>query len=181
METLRTVFAAVALSDEARIALADQAGQLDIPGKLVPPDNWHLTVRFLGSVDQVTYERFIGGLDQADLPAAFRVRLGRVGGFPSLRRATVMWVGVEMGNESLALINEIAEEAAQGAGLVPEERPFRPHLTLSRVRPPREINSSVELRVDVEWVADQLVVYESHVGRGGTSYEPLDSIELPGQ
>lgn len=175
------MFAAVALSDEACIVLADQVGQLDIPGKLVPPGNWHLTVRFLGSVDPVTYERFIGGLDQSDLPTAFRVRLGRVDGFPSHKRATVVWVGVEKGHESLTLLNEIAEEAAQGAGMAPEERPFRPHLTVSRVRPPRGINSSVEFRVDVEWVADRLVVYESHVGRGGTRYEPLDSIELPSQ
>lgn len=172
------MFAAVPLTEEARIVLADQVAQLDIPGKLVSPANWHLTLRFLGAVDQVTYERFVAGLDQAELPDRFMIRLGRVGGFPNHRKATVVWAAVDRGHESLSLLNEIAEEAALAAGLSPEERPYHPHLTLSRVRPPRKIKSGDDFGVEVEWVADRVTIFQSHLGRGGTRYEPLESIEL---
>ena len=60
MEAIR-VFAGVPLPIETRVALAERIGHLDIPGKIAPAENWHLTLRFLGSVDQVTYERFLAG------------------------------------------------------------------------------------------------------------------------
>ena len=160
------------------MVLADQVAQLDIPGKLVPPSNWHLTLRFLGAVDQVTFERFVAGLDQAELPDRFMIRLGSIGGFPNHRKATVVWAAVESGGESLSLLNEIAEEASLAAGLSPEERPFRPHLTLSRARPPRKIKSGEDFRVEVEWVAHRVTIFESHLGRGAARYEPLESVEL---
>ena len=131
------------------------------PGDWSRAENWHLTARFLGTVDEITYDRFLGELAQADLPDAFPVRLGRIGGFPNSKRANVVWVGVERGDQQMAIINEIAEEAAQSVGLAPEDRPFHPHLSLSRVRPPRGVTHLLDEDVDLRWSVDEVVVYQS--------------------
>jgi 2'-5' RNA ligase len=77
-------------------------------------------------------------------------------------------------------VNEQAEEAALAAGIMPEERPFHPHLTLSRIRPPSDVRSIVDEELHLTWRCERLVVYRSHLGRGGARYEAIDSIELIG-
>lgn len=172
------VFAAVPLPTEIRAALADRTAGLHIPGRKVPPENWHLTLRFLGWIDQTEYERFLHGMADVEEVGAFRVHLGALGGFPKPRRATVVWVGVEQGSEGLERLNRVCEQAAQGIGLDAEERPYRPHLTLARVHPPADISDLVEVDVDIGWRCDQVVVYRSHLGRGGARYEPLETFPL---
>jgi 2'-5' RNA ligase len=159
------------------MALAEKTTTLAIPGRLAPPENWHLTLRFLGSVDQVTYERFLSALEVADIEP-FQIGLGRIGAFPNVRKATVVWVAVEDGREGLATLNEIAEEAAQSAGLAVEERPFHPHLTLSRVRPPADIRSLEGIPIELGWRCDRVVAYRSLTGRSGARYEPLETLRL---
>jgi len=162
---------------EVQMALAEKMTRLAIPGRLAPPENWHLTLRFLGMIDQVTYERFLSALGVADIEP-FDIGLGGIGAFPNVRRATVVWVAVETGIEGLATLNEIAEEAAQSAGLAVEERPFHPHLTLSRVRPPIDIRSLEGIPIELGWRCDRVVIYRSRTGRGGVRYEPLETLRL---
>jgi 2'-5' RNA ligase len=180
VEHLGRVFAAVPLPPEIRLALSDRLSDLKIPGRLVPPDNWHITLRFLDTIDQVTYERFLSGLAAAETQSPFRVSLDVFGAFPRPRKATVFWAGVGRGAEAMGLLSEHAEESAQGAGLAPEERPFHPHLTLARIRPPVDVRGLLDEELDLSWSCDRVVVYRSHLGRGGARYEPLDSVDLIG-
>ena len=90
VEGLTRIFAAVALPTEIRMALADRIERLDLPGKIAPPENWHFTLRFLGSVDPVTYERFVGSLSGMELRRPFPIRLGGMGAFPNPGKATVL-------------------------------------------------------------------------------------------
>ena len=178
--TLGRVFAAVPLPPEIRMALADRTSVLGIPGRLVPPENWHLTLRFLGIVDEVTYERFLAGMNEIEDMSRFPIRLGSLGGFPNERKATVLWADVIEGVETLARLNEIAEEAARAAGLDPEERPYQPHLTLSRIRPPQDIGALTTETFDLRWSCREIVVYQSELGEGGVIYEPLETFTLFG-
>lgn len=182
MGELRRAFAAVAIPPEIRAYLADQLARTRIPGKVVPPDNWHVTLRFLGSVDAVTYDRFLGALSEADLGGPFGVRLGGLGAFPRESRATVLWVGVDRGTDHLGDLAAVAEEAAQDAGLAPEGRPFHAHLTLSRVRPPEDVRSLVESvgLSGAGWTCEEVTVFESHLGRPHPHYEPLETFRLGG-
>jgi 2'-5' RNA ligase len=176
--TAGRVFAAVPLPHEIKLALVDWVNGLDLPGKVVPPENWHITLRFLGSVDQVVYERFLAALAQSTTPARFTIRLGDLGGFPSLKKATVVWVGVGEGSGVLSELNTIAENAAQSAGLVPEERPFHPHITLARVRPQRDISHLLGTHISLGWKVDELVVIRSHPDSSGARYEVLEKLFL---
>ena len=160
--------------------LAQHLSEHEIPGRTVPPENWHLTVRFLGQVDQIATERLVAALDQADLGRSFRIALGDLGAFPRPAKASVVWLALDEGRERLTELNEIAEEESQAIGLTPEERPFAPHLTLSRVRPERDARPALASyrRVPFEWTAGELILYESRSGRGGAVYEPLERFTL---
>ena len=173
------VFLAAPLPTEVRFALAERISVIPIPGKLAPPDSWHVPLRFLDTVDRVTYERFLSGLDPL-VETSFSLRLSGFGAFPNLKKATVFWAGIGAGTEQLGMLNEQAEEAAVGAGLLPEERPFHPHLTLSRIRPHRDVREIVDEDLDLGWRCERLIIYRSHLGRGGARYEPLDVLDLVG-
>lgn len=180
VDGLTRIFAAAPLSVEARLALDDRLSGHPIPGRPVPPENWHLTLRFLGSVDEVSYERFVAGLDGAEMGPSFDVRLSALGAFPNPRRATVLWAGLDRGIEELTALAAIAEDAALGAGLEPEDRPFRAHLTLSRIRPQADVGELLATAgaLGISWRCETVVVYRSHLGRGGANYEALETFEL---
>ena len=178
VESVGRVFVAVPVPGEVRAMLAAHVATLDIPGRLAAAENWHITVRFLGTLNEITYDRFLGEMSEAEFPQAFSIRLGSIGCFPSTRKATVVWVGVDQGDQEMASINEIAEAAAQTVGLKPEDRPCHPHLTLSRVRPPRGVAQLVEEDVDLRWLAEEVIVYQSVPTRGGVAYEPLEVFRL---
>lgn len=174
------LFVAVPLPTDTRHALAAVLGERSLPGRLVPPDNWHLTLRFLGDVDTARYERTVAELDQTNLGEAFRVRLGELGAFPRASRATVLWVGFAHGREQLERLADSVEIALSEAGWPQADRPFRAHLTLSRIRPHQDVQSLIESvpTVDVGWMVDRVVVFRSHLGHGPARYEELAAFEL---
>lgn len=178
-EILGRVFLAAPLPPEIRFAMAERIAEMPIPGKVGPPENWHITLRFLDTIDHVTYERFLSGMHPV-VETSFGIRLDGFGAFPNPRKATVFWAGVGDGAAQLAMINEQAEEAALSAGLLPEERPFHPHLTLSRMRPPVDVHDLAEEELALSWRCERLVMYRSHLGRGPARYEPLDALDLIG-
>lgn len=136
------VFAAVMPPAEVVAAMVERLEGLSLPGRLVPPANWHVTLRFVGKVPAVAYDRWLGEMDTAALPPPFRLTLTGLGAFPRPKRATVLWVGIE--GEGLSDLATAVDEAAEGAGLGREERPFRPHLTIARVRPPADVRALIE-------------------------------------
>ena len=174
------IFVAVPLPDEIRMALADRLGSLVMPGKPVPPENWHITLRFLGWTDDVAFDRLLAALDEADLGPPFDMMLGEMGAFPRPKSATVIWLAVSEGLSRLEELAAAAEEAAQSAGFGPEDRPFRAHLTLSRVRPAEDASGLLDSfpGADLGWRCGSVLVYRSHLGRGGARYEPLETFPL---
>jgi 2'-5' RNA ligase len=149
---------------------------LRLPGKVVPPANWHLTVRFLGPTDQVSYERLVATLHQTDLGGDFTIRIGPMGAFPTAAKAGVIWIGIDRGSEALARLAEVVEDAVEGAGFPPEERPYRAHLTVSRLRPHQDVRNLIDRyqAVPFQWPATELIVYRSF----GTHYQALDETNL---
>lgn len=183
-ERRRRLFLAVHLADDTRHALvahiaANRAGPA-LPGRPVPPENWHLTLRFLGWVDDVRADVLSAALDQANLGRRFTARFGGLGAFPKSAKATVMWLGLAGGTERLAELSARVEEVCVSAGFSAEERPFHPHVTLSRIRPQQDVRPLIaELpafpaRLDV----DAVTLYESHMGGGGVRYEEVERFPL---
>ena len=183
MAGLSRLFVAAPLTEEARQALSalirDRVPD-GLPGRPAPPRNWHLTLRFLGDADAVGSDRVAAALDGADLGGSFSVTWGGMGAFPRPRRATVLWIGLTAGAGRLAALAANVEAASQAAGFSPEDRPFRAHMTLSRIRPDRDVRSLVEefAPAAVAMRVDRVALYRSHLGRGGARYEVVEEFPL---
>jgi 2'-5' RNA ligase len=183
-DTVRRIFIAVDVDDEIRHGLAAHlAHALDgdrLPGSAPPPANWHITLRFLGKVDDVGYEVLLAKLDEEELGAPFDLGFGDLGAFPRPGRATVLWLGTADGSESLAGIAAAVEGAVVRAGHLPEERPFHSHLTLSRIRPPQDVRELIDAvpPFPLRQAVDRITVFESVLGRGPAVYVPLETFPL---
>ena len=106
------------------------------PGSVawVAESNLHLTLRFLGETPQDRVEALAAGLAAAvHGSAAPRLLLGGAGAFPSLARPRVLWLGVEL-NVALAVLYQKVDDLCDTLGWGREARPFRPHLTVGRIR-----------------------------------------------
>jgi RNA 2',3'-cyclic 3'-phosphodiesterase len=174
---LRRLFLAVAVDPQLKSMLAQHLALWTVPGKVVPPDNWHLTIRFLGSIDQIRLEMLTALLDGADLGPPFDLVVGEMGSFPQSDRANVLWLGVEDRTQGLARLNSVTEDACRQCGLPSEERPFAAHLTLSRLRPPENVGDLIE-SYDAQrfrWTVDELTLFES---KPGPRYEEVDRFRL---
>jgi 2'-5' RNA ligase len=144
-----------------------------------PASNLHLTVRFIGHVERLVVEGIADRLADVRL-AGFELKLGEAGTFKRGRLVRVVWLQVRAGMEPARELAALVEAECSRAELVPEARPFQPHLTLARARArdgavlpsllaPPELQS---------WHADELILYSSHMGRAGSVYEPLRRLRL---
>ncbi len=176
----RKVFVGVDLSVEARAALAASLSEVAIPGKPSPPQNWHITLRYIGSMDEVSVERLVAGLDEAELGEPFVMRAAGLGAFPKAARATVLFVGIDAGSERLTALSGSVQDVVDGIGLGSEERPFVGHVTLARIRPPvdvRDLIASVDLP-SIPIPVDEVTVFESVQVDRGTEYRPIERFPL---
>lgn len=178
---LARLFLAVDLSVDDRSALATVLEPLlPLPGRAVPPENWHVTLRFLGGTEDVTADRLLHALDDAPSGGPFDIRLSGLGAFPKPQRASVLWMGIVDDDDRLAALNERCESAARAVGFEPEERPFHAHLTLSRVRPPEDVWAWLEMEPEFPRPirVDAITLFETTFGGAGARYEARERIEL---
>ncbi len=125
------LFLAIALPEALRAQLAKLGRGL--PGvRWLAPENLHLTLRFIGEVDRSLAEELDAALGQVRA-AGFSLTLAGVGCFGAGEKIRSIWAGVEPSPDLLDLQAKI-ESALRGAGLPPEGRKFKPHVTLARLK-----------------------------------------------
>jgi 2'-5' RNA ligase len=168
-------FFAVDLDDAVIDAVAARAERLRGRAALsrarwVGRDVMHVTLRFLGDVD----ESLVPALGEIALRVgarpAFEVRAASLIAFPDARRARVL--AVELDDDGG--LGELARQAEAGVvalGLAPETRPFRGHLTLARCKEPADVRAIVaDGDLGAAGRAVSLTLYESVLGRAGPTY-----------
>jgi 2'-5' RNA ligase len=173
------LFIGVPLTDEARRAI-EKSLPKKLPGKPLPAENWHFTLRFLGSTEAEARDRIVERLKSATCGAPFKVRFKELGAFPNPGRARILWLGVDDGADRMIQLAAIAEGVARSVGFAAEEREFKPHLTLSRIDPPISVKTLVtsKPRIDTRMTVDSVVLYRSHLGGGPARYEEIVRIAL---
>jgi 2'-5' RNA ligase len=149
----------------------------------VRPEGIHLTLRFLGEVDEAQdLAARSAWRDAVASVSRFHVRLAGTGRFPERGRAHVLWVGIEETEPggALATLAATLEAAARELGWAAETRGFHPHLTLARrARAGRadDPTGSVPGAEAAGWVRE-VILFRSRLERGGASYTALDSFPL---
>jgi RNA 2',3'-cyclic 3'-phosphodiesterase len=152
------------------------------------PSPPHVTLRFLGEVDPDGIERVIAAMPAAVGPIApFDLGLGGVGAFPSAAAPRVVWLSVREGGEEVRRLAAGVSEALSRIGWPPEPGEFVPHVTLFRVRSPRDRRRALDLLegrtapptapvVRVRAVA----LKESRLGAHGAEHHVLREFALAG-
>ncbi len=174
------LFVALTLPAELRAQLAMLSG--GIPGaKWVPPENYHLTLRFIGEVESWRAQEVDHAL--ATIRARpFELSLRGVGTFEKGGRIHALWVGVEK-TESLAFLQSKVETALQRIGLEPERRRFAPHVTLARTdrAAPEKLVTWVQahnLFRAPPVLVESFTLYSSRLGKEQAVYVPEVEYEL---
>jgi 2'-5' RNA ligase len=172
------LFIAVPLDDTAREAIRRKLPNV-LPGNPVPVENWHFTLRFLGSTRAATRDQIVSSLRRRTLGRRFSIRFGKLGAFPNPRRAGILWIGLDRGADRMSEIAAIAESVAREAGFEAETRKYTPHLTIARIDPPSKVAALMSrdiLNIDME--VDRIVIYRSRLGKGPPRYEEVESFRL---
>jgi RNA 2',3'-cyclic 3'-phosphodiesterase len=166
------LFVAIALPHEA-------AGELDeVVAPLRPArpdlrwtgrDAWHLTLAFLGEVDESLTPRLAVRLERAARRhPCLSLSLAGAGAFPGANRARVLWTGVQGDRRGLGLLAASASAGAQRAGAHPANsgRGYQPHLTLARCRAPADVSSlvgSLAAFAGTPWLAEEIHLIHSRL------------------
>lgn len=181
---MKRLFLAVAPSYDAQHALAAELdahfSDQQLLGVLVPPSNWHITIRFLGDVGSAQRDRLSFALSDVSLGEPFDVTLEGLGAFPNARAASVLWAGVGRGQDRLTALASTVEDRLNLAGFDANERSYVPHLSLARTRPKADVRPwlEVEPRLRVKWNVPHLTLFEAKFESGGTRYESLEIFDL---
>ncbi|MGH9458481.1 MAG: RNA 2',3'-cyclic phosphodiesterase [Thermoanaerobaculia bacterium] len=145
------------------------------------PEKLHLTFAFLGATPAAAVGPLARELDALEGVASAEVAADRAGFFPGERRPKVAWIGLSP-EERLVPIAEAARAAVARAGVAFDEKPFRPHLTLARIKAPWRRGDVERFRAAfAAWTpppmtVDRIVLYESRLSSAGATHVPLREV-----
>lgn len=148
------LFIAIALPEMVKEQLA-ALREPDAPARWTKPEQMHLTLRFVGEVDERRVEEIEAALGGMVLPS-FNLQLRGTGCFPSVQRSRVLWAGVSGEKDALLRLQAAVETRMGHAGMDAEPKAYDPHITLARLQ-----------RSDAQWTRSFL---ERHEGWASTSF-----------
>lgn len=148
-------------------------------GRFIPAENLHLTLAFLGNVDD---DRIAAVGDAVAEGArghdAIDTSLAGLGVFPSRKRARVLWAGLADRQGRLRAIAAAVQAALEPLGFEPEKRAFHAHVTLARLRQPGPVGVERVALEPLAFTIDRVILFRSHLGRGFPRYEQTTSVRL---
>ncbi len=151
---------------------------IDLPAsKSVAPENFHVTVKFLGDITQEQCRKITSGLHRRLFtPGPIDVKISGYGAFPNPSFPRVIWAGVKP-LKPLKKIFEAAESVGEYVGIKAEKHDYVPHVTLMRLKKPKSCRAAVNewLREEserrpAEFSIDRLILYESELTDSGPIY-----------
>jgi RNA 2',3'-cyclic 3'-phosphodiesterase len=184
------LFIAIDLDEAARAAIAEEQKRLGAvlransrsALKWVRPDRMHLTLVFLGEVDEARATPLIDEIGREIVQPPFDVVFGELGVFPARGAPNVLWAGVTSGAQPAAALQRTVSERVGRHGFPPETRPFRPHLTLARWRESRAADRQHVMEAGQRDVTalcvDHVTLYQSRLSPAGPSYTALARANL---
>jgi RNA 2',3'-cyclic 3'-phosphodiesterase len=180
-------FIAIPLPNECQVLLDQmqqglRASKAEVRWVAIP--SIHLTLKFLGEVDPDVIPKLNALLNEdAKSERRFKLRLHGLGCFPNAGNPRVIWCGIDGETDNLLRVQHIVESSCAKLGFAPENRPFRPHLTLGRVQGRRNLQPLIEqIKVGTDlacgFQADHFHIYESSLRPQGAVYTVLKTIVL---
>jgi 2'-5' RNA ligase len=164
MARIRT-FIAVALSEPIRdavVALQKELARTGTAVKWVEPENLHVTLVFLGEVEDRAIPQVCRiTTDAVRGHAPFRLTVERTSAFPSPRRPRTLWVGIGAGVQELTAIHDALEPPLKDLGYRMEDRQYTPHVTLGRIKSDNDTDQlAAALTKRAGWTGGEMTVHE---------------------
>ena len=188
MDTIRS-FIAIKVPDTIQEKLAgiqEKLKQAEAHVSWVPPENIHLTLKFLGNIQEKQVPEIIAILKESvKTVSSFQLQVGYAGAFPNIRFPRVIWVGVtDDENDSLKTFQEDLESRLTRLGFKNEKGRFQPHLTLGRVRSQKNRSNllrAIESMTNV-WVGSisvqAIYLIQSELKPTGAEYTDLAQVNI---
>ena len=184
-------FLAIEPADEVLAAIARLQEKLrkEISGKIswTRPQGNHLTLKFFGSIDLADVENISAAVKkQAAAAAPLVLKVEKMGVSPDLRKPRVLWVGIAGDSEKLILLQNKLEADFEVLGFPRENRPFRAHLTLGRIKDARTaagIEAAIKKHGNFtagEFPVNELILFQSKLTPQGAIYTKLETFPLGG-
>lgn len=155
--------------------------------KWVRPESVHLTLKFFGNIEEKTVDEISQVLKKvAAKISAFVIDVKDIGVFPNILRPRVIWVGVESSGRTLDILYKETEVSLKKIGFEPEQREFRAHLTLGRVKSlkdKRQLTEQIENLKGYEvgsFRVENLFLFKSDLRPTGAIYTKLETFNLGG-
>ena len=177
-------FCAFELSADLRSQLEAHISRLretvpDVRASWSRPENTHLTLKFFGNVPVDNLPQISAAAERAVKDfSPIQIEVAKTGVFPNANRARVLWIGVNDPSRDLAKLQRTLEEQCELEGFPKEDRAFKPHLTIARIRTPegaREL-ANAHLRTDFKpshITLNELIVFRSEPSSKGSRYTPI--------
>lgn len=147
----------------------------------------HITLKFFGNIDKDDIKSICAVVGkQVALVPPLSLTIEKLGVFPDARRPRVLWLGTTGDVEKLAALQIRLESDFEGIGFERENRPFRAHLTLGRIKIPQEItgiSESLNKYNDFtagEFSCKELILFQSKLTPQGVIYTKLEKFSLSG-
>ena len=155
--------------------------------KVVDVEQLHITLKFLGPTDESLVPKIVEAMRSAiDGVKPFEMKLAGSGVFPSRSNARVVWAGLE-GADPLGVMASRLENLLAGLGFQKENRPFRPHLTIARVKDPRASLAAAEAAEEFAKVdfgsetVQSILLKKSVLSPSGPTYSTVAEVRLEDQ
>jgi 2'-5' RNA ligase len=179
MSETERLFIGVPVDESTRSILVRQLPR-NLPGKPTPPENWHFTLRFLGSTESEQRDALIERLSSTRFGSSFDLSFERLGAFPNSGRARVLWIGADAGHARLEGVAQKVEQIARSVGFEAEKKPFKAHLTISRMKEPQSVSELLAHARPVQATmrVEEVILYRSQPGRAHSQYSVVMAFPL---
>ena len=178
------LFCAFELPESLRRSIAEHSRKVreavsDSAASWSRPENIHLTVKFFGNVEPArvpVISTAAGRLVKEFSP--IQIAVGKTGVFPRPSRPQVLWIGIEDQSGALSKLQKRLEDEFAVEGFPKEDRAFRPHLTIARVRRPQNANQLAQIHLgsefsDVAVRLSELILFRSELSPKGSKYTAI--------
>lgn len=190
MARIRT-FIAIDISPAVRrraAVLQDKLRESEVNASWTDPENIHVTMQFLGDVDETLVPEVCKRVAAAAAPfAPFHASFAQAGAFPAADRPRTVWIGVDEGRENLVELHHAVQESLIEMRFPRELRTYKPHLTIGRIRDggARRLRLTELLAHYHDFKADscevtEVLIYASYLERSGPTYQIMGRAPLEG-
>jgi 2'-5' RNA ligase len=187
MKTSWRVFCAVELPDEVREQLRDHITRLraavpEVAASWSRVENVHLTLKFFGDVEVERIEAISAAASRTVAEFSMvPISVGGTGVFPRASRPQVLWIGVSDPTNQLSALQKKFEDETADFGK--EDRAYRPHLTIARIRRPQGARRLADAHLQMEFKPAEIkltevIVFRSELSPKGSRYTPISRSEF---